>query len=54
MLIYNVLSISAIQQSDLSLSLAIYIYIKSSIMFCHKWLDIVPCAVQQNLIAYPL
>ena len=26
----------------------------SSIMFHHKWLDIVPCAVQQDLIAYPL
>ena len=24
----------------------------SSIMFHHKWLDIVPCAVQQDLIAY--
>jgi len=26
----------------------------SSIMFYHKWLDIGPCANQQNLIAYPL
>ena len=26
----------------------------SSIMFYHKWLDIVPCAIQQDLIAYPL
>ena len=23
-------------------------------MFLHKWLDIVPCAIQQDLIAYPL
>ena len=34
-----------------------YIYIhsfftSSSIMFYHKWLDIVPCAVQRALIAY--
>ena len=26
----------------------------SSIMFHHKWLDIVPCAIQQDLIAYPM
>ena len=26
----------------------------SSIMFHHKWLDIVPCGIQQDLIAYPL
>ena len=26
----------------------------SSIMFHHKWLGIVPCAIQQDLIAYPL
>ena len=34
----------------------LYIYILSltlsSIMFHHKWLDIVPCAIQQYLIAY--
>ena len=23
-------------------------------MFHHQWLDIVPCAIQQDLIAYPL
>ena len=40
----------------------IYIYIYtyilflalSSIIFHHKWLDIVHCAIQQDLIAYPL
>ena len=26
----------------------------SSIMFHHKWLDMVSCATQQDLIAYPL
>ena len=26
----------------------------SFIMFHHKWLDIVPCALQQDLTAYPL
>ena len=38
--------------------LYIHIYIifltLSSIMFHHKWLDIVPCAIEQDLIAYPL
>ena len=24
------------------------------ILFHHKWLDIVPCAIQQDLIAYPI
>ena len=36
----------------------IYLYILfltlSSTMFHHKWLHIVPCTIQQNLIAYPL
>ena len=36
----------------------IYIYILfltlSPIMFHHKWLDTAPCAIQQDLIAYPL
>ena len=38
--------------------LYIYIYILyltlSSIMFYHKWLDIAPFAIQQDLIAYLL
>ena len=25
-----------------------------SCVFHHKWLDIVPCAIQQDIIAYPL
>ena len=57
-LIYNVLSISAVQQSDP----VIYIYIffshylfltLSSTMAHQKCLDIVPCAIQQDLIAHP-
>ena len=50
------LSISAVQQSDP----VTYIYIihsyrpLSSIMFHHKGLDIVPCVIQQDLIAYLL
>ena len=43
---------STVQQRE------IYIYTffltVSSIMLYHKWPDIVPCAIQQDLIAYPL
>ena len=53
---FIVLSISAVQQSD-----PVYVYthtffflMLSSIMFHHKCLDIVPCAVQQDFIAYQL
>ena len=52
----NVLSISAVQQSNpvLHTHKHIHIYtlflILSSVMFYHKWLDIVPCAIQQELI----
>ena len=57
------LSISAVQQSDPVLYIYtytyiyIYIYIPFaifSILFHHKWLDIVPSDIQQGLIAYPL
>ena len=64
---YNVLSISAVQQRDPAIYMYVcvcvcgwvytYIYVLfltfSSIMFHHKWLGIVPCAIQQGLIAYP-
>ena len=33
--------------------LCVYIYSLSSIMVYPKRLDLVPCAVQQDLIAYP-
>ena len=57
-MIYNVLSIFAVQQSDPVIHIYMYIYtltyvlflILSSILFYHKRLDIVPCAVQQDLI----
>ena len=51
------LSISTVQQMTQSY-ICIYLFILfltlSSIMFHHKWLDMVPCALQQDLIAYPL
>ena len=59
---------STIQQIDGHAHIYIYIYIHihmythtrilsltlSSIMLHHKWLDIVPSAMQRDLIAYPL
>ena len=47
-LIYNVLSISAVQQSDPVIHIYILFLILSSITFYHKRLDIVPCAIQQD------
>ena len=35
------------------LYICIYIHTFSSILFYHKRLDIVPCAIQQDLISYP-
>ena len=32
----------------------IFFLISSSIMFYQKWLDVFPCAIQQDLTAYPL
>ena len=46
-LLYSKVTQSCICTYILSLTL-------SSIMFHHKWLDKVPCAIQQDLIAYPL
>ena len=57
-IIIDVLSVYALQQSDPVVHTYIYTYIVfltlSSSMFHRKWLDIVPRAVQQDLIAYPL
>ena len=61
-LIYNGLSISAVQQSWFTMVCQFLLYSKkniyilfvilSSMVFYHKWLNIVSCAVQQDLIAY--
>ena len=47
------LSISAVQQRDLVIHLATLFLMLSFIMFHHRWLDIVPCAIQQDFIVYP-
>ena len=56
-----VLSISAAQQSDPVIYMCVHTHkhthilflTLSSIMFHHKWSDMVPCAIQQNLISIP-
>jgi len=52
---YNALLISAVQQSDPIIHVHTFFFLTlSSIMFHHKGLDIVPCAIQQDLITYPV
>ena len=57
-MVYQFLLYSKVTQSYIHTHTHIYIYILfltlSSIMFHYKWLDIVPCAIQQDLIAYLL
>ena len=49
-LIYNVVLVSREQQSD-SVTLCVY-YIFFFIMVYSKMLNIVPCAIQKNLVVY--
>ena len=52
LLIYSVMLVSAVQQSVSD----IHIYIDGkpfSIMVCHRLLNTVPCAIQQDLVVYP-
>ena len=52
---YSVVSVSVVQQSDPVIQIYTYILFQMlyCIMFYLKRLDIVPCDVHQNLIAYP-
>ena len=49
-LIYNVVLISAVQQSDSVIWTLFFIFF--SIMVDHRILNIVPCAIQQDLVVY--
>ena len=51
-LIYHVVPTSAVQQSD-SVYIYIHFFMFFSIMVYPRRLDIVPCAIQQDLIVYP-
>jgi len=52
-LIYNVVFISAVQQSDSVIHMYILFFTFFSIMVSHRILNIVPYALQQDLIVYP-
>ena len=54
-LIYNIVLVSAVQKIDSVLHIYIYIHflILFSLMVCHKILNIIPCAIQQDLAVYP-
>ena len=53
-LIYNVVLITAIQQSDSVIHIyTVFFKIFFSIMVYHRILNIVPCAIQQDLVVYP-
>ena len=53
-MIYNVVLISGVQQSDSVIHIHIFILfqILSHIDY-HRILNIVPCAIQQDLVVYP-
>ena len=50
-LIYNIVLISAVQQSDSVIH--IFFFISFSIMVYHRILNIVSCAIHQDLAVYP-
>ena len=52
-LIYNVVLISAVQQSDSVTHIYIFLFVFFSIMVYHRILSTVPCAIQQDLVVYP-
>ena len=57
-LTYNAMLISTVQQND-SVIYILYIYIYTffvtffSILVYHRILNIVPCAIQKDLVVYP-
>ena len=52
-LIYSVVLISAVQQSDSVIHVYTSFFIFFSIMVYPRRLDIVSCAIQQDLVVYP-
>ena len=51
-LIYNVVLISAVQQSDSVIQTFFFIFF--SIMVYHRMLNIAPCVIQQDLVIFTL
>ena len=52
-LIYKVVLISAVQQSDSVMHTHTVLFISVPIMVCHRILNRVACAVWQDLVVYP-
>ena len=52
-LVYNVVLISAVQQSDSVIHIHTFVFILFSIMVYHRILNIVPCAILWYLVVYP-
>ena len=58
-LIYSVVLISTVEQRDSVIYIYIYVYTHTfffiffSIMVYHRVLNIVPCAIQEDLVAHP-
>ena len=58
-LTYNAMLISTVQQNDsviyiyVCVCVYIYIYTFFSILAYHRILNIVPCAIQKDLVVYP-
>ena len=52
-LIYNIVLISAVQQSDSVIHIHIFFFTFLSILVYPRTLNMVPYAIQQDLIVYP-
>ena len=52
-MLYNVVSISAVQQSDSVIHTYTFFFIFFSIMAYPRILSIVPCAAQYDFVVYP-
>ena len=52
-LIYNVMLISPVQQSVSVIHIYTFLFIFFSVTVYHRILNIVPCALQQDLVVYP-
>ena len=53
-LIYKVVFIPAVQQSDSAMHTYPFLFIPFPIMVCHRILNIVACAIWEDLVSYPL
>ena len=52
-MIYNVVLISAVQQSDSVIHIYTFFFIFFVIMVYPRVLNIVPCAIESDIVVYP-